>query len=54
MSDKRINWRLSAIEYVRHVLKTLRQLRNFYPVYTYTNLNLRVTVELDQDEPEQA
>lgn len=41
---KRINWRLTAIEYVKHVIKTLRQLRKFAPVYTYTNLNLPVEV----------
>lgn len=42
--NKRINWRLTAIEYVKHVAKTLRQLRDFHPVYTYTNLDLPVEV----------
>ena len=50
--QKRINWRLTATDYVRHVIKTLRRLRDFHPVYTYTNLNLPITVEQIDDARE--
>ena len=53
MMQKRINWRLTAIEYVKHVIRVLRQLRDFNPVYTYTNLDLRVTVEFELIEEDE-
>lgn len=52
MMQKRINWRLTAIKYVQHVIRVLHRLRDFSPVYTYTNPDMPFTVELEQDEPE--
>ena len=46
--SKRINWRLTIIKYIKQVIKALR-FRNFYPIYTYSGLNLPVTVSVDTE-----